>query len=97
MLSPLNKKLSQLGQITIDLKVIPKSKINKILECYEQSNGRLMLKVKIQGVPEKGKVNTALIEFLSQELHLSKSHFQLISGLKSRKKILYISTLSNAL
>ena len=92
MLNIINEKLSHAGRLTIDLKVTPRSRENKIVDCYEQKNGRVMLKLKIRGVPRKGEVNSNLVDFISEELHLSKSNFQIMSGIKTRKKILHIDT-----
>lgn len=96
MLNLLNEKLAfQTGRLIVDLKVTPRSRENKIVDCYEQKNGRLMIKLKIRGIPRKGEVNTNLIDFISEELHISKSNFQIMSGIKTRKKIMYIDTSIN--
>lgn len=90
MLTILNNKLAGQGQIIIDVKVTPKSRKDQIIDCFEQLNGRIMLKVKVHGAPKKGEVNANLIDFLSEELDLPKSKLQLISGLTKRHKILQI-------
>lgn len=90
MLTILNNKLARQGQIIIDIKVTPKSKNDQIIDCFEQLNGRILLKVKIHGIPKKGEVNANLIDFLSKELQLPKSKLQIVSGLAKRNKILQI-------
>lgn len=91
MLDLIHKQLKTNPNLLIDLKVTPKSRQNQLLECFEQLNGRIILRVKIQGAPEKGKVNAELIDFLAQELGLAKSKLQLAAGLTSRYKILKIT------
>lgn len=68
------------------------SQNNQILDCFEQLDGHLLLKLKIKGAPEKGKVNAELIDFLSEQLALPKSKIQIIAGLTSRNKILRINS-----
>ncbi len=90
MLNVLTNKLAGQKQIIIDVKVTPKSREDQIVDCFEQLNGRVLLKVRVHGAPKKGEVNTNLIDFLSDELSLPKSKLQLVSGLTSRNKILLI-------
>ena len=91
MISPLLKKLEESRQVIIDLKITPKSQTNQVIECYTQLDGRVALKLKIKGVPEKGKVNQEIINYLAKVLKLPKSNLQLISGLTSRNKLLQIN------
>jgi len=91
MLTKIQQQLKVHPQLLVDLKVTPKSKLNQVIDCYEQLNGRVLLKLKIQGAPEKGKVNLSIIEYLSKQLKLPKSHLQLIGGLTSRTKLLQIN------
>jgi uncharacterized protein (TIGR00251 family) len=90
MLNILNNKLAGQGHVIIDVKVTPKSSKDQIVDCFEQLNGRILLKVKIHGAPKKGEVNENLIDFLSDELNLPKSKLQLVGGLTSRRKTLQI-------
>lgn len=92
MLDLIHNQLKSNPTLLIDVKVTPKSRQNQLLECFEQLNGRIMLRVKIQGAPVKGKVNAELIDFLAQELGIAKSKLQLVAGLTSRHKILKITS-----
>lgn len=67
------------------VKVTPHSARNQILGWEEG-----VLKVKIKGVPEKGKVNEELILFVAQVLAISPSKIHLLSGHTSRLKRLQI-------
>ena len=69
----------------LDVKVTPYSSKNEILRWEEN---RLVLK--IQGVPEKGKVNENLIAFLAHTLKISKSNIHILSGETSLLKKLHI-------
>lgn len=63
------------------VKVIPNAKKNS-LEGFQDG----VLKVRIQAPPDKGKANEALIAFLAESLHVSKSQIRIISGQSSRLK-----------
>ena len=75
--------------ILIKLKVIPNASKNQVVSF---ENG--VLRVRIKGVPEKGKVNEELIAFLAKELGIAKSNIELISGQTSRLKRLKIEGLT---
>ena len=67
--------------ILIPIKVVPKAHKNEVVG-WENNE----LKIRIRAVPDKGKANDELIEFLSHHFHVSKSNLQIISGQKSRHK-----------
>ncbi len=72
--------------MTINIRVNPKSSINKI-SSYE--NG--ILSIKITTPPVDGKANTELIKFLSKKLKIPKSSILLLKGERSKIKIVDIS------
>lgn len=63
------------------VRVIPNSKINKIVTAGDNS-----LKIKLTAPAHEGKANKALIEFLSRHFKLSKNKISIISGEKSHEK-----------
>lgn len=73
------------------VKVIPNSHKN-FLEGFHEG----VLKVRIQALPEKGKANDKLIEFLATSLHIPKKHIRIISGQTSRLKRIEIQEMSEA-
>jgi uncharacterized protein len=72
----------------LTVKVIPRARKNEIAG-YE--NG--VLKVRLHAVPEKGKANEELIDFLAEEFDLPKSSITLVKGKTSRLKHLKIEGL----
>lgn len=71
------------------IKVIPHSKHNKIVE---EGND---LKVYLTEKPvKKEKANKQLIQLLADYFHVGKSSINIISGQKSRQKIIDIKTIS---
>ncbi len=52
------------------------------------------LRVRLAAVPEKGKANQALIQLLSEILHIPKSHLSFVSGETSRLKRIRITGLT---
>lgn len=67
------------------IKVIPQSRQNKIIGFYGA-----LLKIQMQGVPEKGKVNESLIGFLAEEFQIPKGAFSIKQGLTSPVKKIQI-------
>ena len=67
----------------IHVNVIPKSSQKKIIKINE-----LEYKIYIHEAPDKGKANESVINVLSEYFSIKKSQIKIISGLKSRKKIL---------
>lgn len=63
------------------VKVVPNSQKNEIVGFADS-----ILKVRIKAPPDKGKANEELIDFLSEQLSISKSKIQILSGHSSRLK-----------
>ncbi len=63
------------------VKITPNAKSNSIVGFQEE-----VLKIKIQAIPDKGKANSELINFLSKELSIPKKHITILSGHTSRLK-----------
>lgn len=70
-------------QITV--KITPQSSANKILGFYQG-----MLKIALVGVPEKGKLNEKLIDFLADCIGVPKKAISLKQGLTNPIKKLEI-------
>lgn len=72
--------------IHLPLKVVPGSKQTEIV-------GKLgnRLKVKVQAPPEDGKANRAVVEYIAQELGISKQQIELVFGSSSPEKLLKIT------
>jgi uncharacterized protein (TIGR00251 family) len=75
--------------ILIDLKVIPNASKDAI-DGWKDTR----LKVRIRGIPEKGKANKKLIEFLAEQLGISKASISIQSGETSRLKRIRIEGIS---
>jgi uncharacterized protein len=65
----------------ITIKVTPNAKKNA---CEGMHEG--VLKIRLRAVPDKGKANEALIEFLSDLFDISKSAIRIVSGHTARLK-----------
>jgi len=75
--------------IILSIRTQPGSSKNHIIGEY---GGRL--KLAVTAAPEKGKANKAVIELLSDSLHIPESSIHIISGESSRDKRLMIEGLS---
>lgn len=72
--------------VVIQVKVIPGSSRSEISEILD--NGQL--KIKLNSPPIEGKANKECIKLLSKELKLPKSSIEIVSGDKSRNKIVFL-------
>ncbi len=75
--------------VILNLKILPNSSKNEIL-IYPEG-----LKIKITAQPVDGKANKALIEFLSKQFKVAKSNFEIIKGLTSKEKTVFIKNLTS--
>lgn len=61
-----------------------------VIEGIIEIDGRKYLKLSIQAVPEKGKANKMIIDFLAKIWGVSKSHLEISVGRTSQYKILKV-------
>lgn len=73
----------------LEVKITPNASKNEILRWEENR-----LVIKIQGIPEKGKVNENLISFLARTLGIAKAQIKIVAGQASRLKKLKIQGIS---
>ena len=74
----------------LEVKITPNASKNEILRWEENR-----LVIKIQGIPEKGKVNENLISFLARTLGIAKAQIKIVAGRTSRLKKLNIQGVSS--
>ena len=66
------------------VRVLPRARKNEILGLQE--DGRL--RIRLKAIPEGGKANQALIEFLAAVVQVPASDIQIISGATSQNKLI---------
>lgn len=77
----------------IRVRLTPNSSSCKVLGTTQDVNEDVFLKISVVSVPEKGKANKELINYLAKKLKIAKSDFEILSGeLDKWKKIKIIST-----
>ena len=69
----------------LKVKISPNAKKNEIIGWFGDQ-----LKIKISAVPEKGKANVELVNFLSEKLEIPKDFIEIIAGHTSSSKFLEI-------
>jgi len=74
----------------VDLRVVPNASKDEIVGWMD--DGRL--KVKVHAVPEGGRANRALAEFLAKALGIPKKAVTIETGTTSREKTVRIEGLS---
>ena len=67
----------------INIRVIPKAKLNKIEKIADND-----YKVWMTTAPVDGKANQVLIKLLSKFFEIKKSQIEIVSGNKNRNKII---------
>ena len=72
--------------ILFSIKISPNASKNEIIKTDDG------LKVKITAQPIDGKANKALIEFLSKQLKIAKSNFDIVKGQTSKEKTVLLKT-----
>ena len=77
------------GGVVFTAKVVPGSSRTDIVGQFDG-----MIKFKVSAVPEKGKANQSLIEFLAKRLGVRKRAVSIIAGLTNPVKHVQISGVS---
>ena len=83
----LQRQLLRDGVLYVNVKVIPKAQRTEAVEVLEGADDELVLKVKVAAVPEKGKANKALCEYLAGEFGVPKSAVAVVQGQTSQRKV----------
>lgn len=74
------------------VRLTPNSSSCKILGTTTDANNDVFLKISVVSVPEKGKANKELVNFLAKKLKIAKSELEIFSGeLDKWKKIRILS------
>ena len=71
------------------VRLSPNSSCCKVLGIFVAPDNLEFIKISVISIPEKGKANKELINWLSKKLNISKSSFTIINGeLDKYKKLL---------
>lgn len=82
------------SSIILRVRLTPNSSSCIVKGIFTAATGESFLKLNVVAVPEKGKANQELINFLAKKLRIAKSDIKIISGETDRYKKLEISNLS---
>ena len=78
--------------IILRVRLSPNSSCCKVLGTFTTPDNIEFIKISVISVPEKGKANKELINWLSKMLNIAKSDFTIITGeLDKYKKLLITS------
>ncbi|UNE54528.1 DUF167 domain-containing protein [Bartonella machadoae] len=78
--------------LSLFVHLTPKASVDRIMGVKCRDDGKQYLVIRLRAVPEDGKANKALIQFLSKQWKVPSSSICLKSGATSRYKQLYFST-----
>ncbi|MDP2691857.1 MAG: DUF167 domain-containing protein [bacterium] len=79
--------LAQEGMVYLNVKVIPKAQKTELAGVLIGAEGEEVLKIKVVAVPEKGKANKALCDYLAKVFGVSKSQVSVVRGQTSQRKV----------
>ena len=74
----------------ISVKVIPRAKKNEVAGLMEDGSVR----IRLTAPPVEGAANQALVEFLSQLLHIHKNQIEIVAGATSERKLISLLGIS---
>lgn len=74
----------------IRAKIIPNSSSNKIAEKFFDEKNLEWLKIKIAAPAQDQQANEELVKFLAKHFGVAKSKIEILSGAKSKLKIIEI-------
>lgn len=72
--------------VLLKIKIVPNSSKNDIIKEEE------FLKVKITAQPVENKANKALVEYLSKQYKVPKTSIEIVKGMTSKEKTIFIKT-----
>ena len=79
----------------IRVRLTPNSSFVKTGGIMQDAKGEEYLKINVISVPEKGKANKEMLDFLSKKLNIAKSSFSIYCGQTDRMKKIMITTNEN--
>lgn len=71
--------------VGIRIHIQPRASKTKIVGLYGEA-----MKIRIAALPVDGQANTELLQFLAQQLGVPQQYVQIISGVNSRQKRVFI-------
>ena len=79
------------NHIDLLIKLIPNASTDKIIGIIATGDEQSRLAVKVRAVPEKGRANKAVLDFMAKKLSLPKSTLQIAGGNTNRNKTIRIT------
>lgn len=75
--------------MNIHVYIKPGSKEQKVTK-KEDLLGEIIYELRVKALPKEGEANKELVEVLAEYFNVSKSLVKIVSGFKSRNKIVFI-------
>ncbi len=73
------------------VRLTPNSSCCRINGLFFDEHNQTYLKINVVSVPENGKANKELIDFLAKMLNIPKSAITIVNGMQNRLKKIYIT------
>ena len=78
------------GKAVLKLKLVARAKRSVIVGSHGDR-----LKIAVAAPPVEGRANAALVDFLSEALHIPRRDIEIVSGLRSTQKAVAITGLNH--
>jgi len=85
------------GGLRLFVRLTPRSSRDAVEGPVTLDDGRVVLKVRVRAVPEKGRANAALIKLIAKKLDVARSGVTIAAGATARLKSLRIEGDAKAL
>jgi uncharacterized protein len=82
--------------VRLAVRLTPRARRNEVAGVIEDRDGRAVLAIRLAAPPVDGAANHALVAFLATRLGLAKAAVAIVSGEKSRRKIVRLDGVSTA-
>ena len=79
------------GGLSVELKVTPGAKADRVDGVELQDDGTALLRVRLKAPPADGKANQALVKLLAKRWGLARSDVTLAAGQTGRRKRLQLT------
>jgi uncharacterized protein len=79
------------ASVTFSIRIQPRASKNEIMRM---NDGRL--KIRLTAPPVDGAANEALVKFLADQLNVSRSQLEIVSGHTGREKIIKVNGMTDS-
>jgi len=76
--------------VRVRVRLTPNAQQDRIDGIVVDEQGKGVLRIAVNAIPEQGRANKALIKYVAKQWRIPKTHIHLVHGAKDRTKTLHI-------